>query len=148
MIDSDSLFRVLLVEDEPADAHLIRLAFEENKVLVNLRHVHDGVEAFNFLRREAGYVDEVQPDLILLDLNMPRMGGRQFLEKVKQDEALRHIPVVVLTTSDSESDILTSYNLGAAGYIVKPVDIDDFIRQVQTLEDYWITLVRKPHKPS
>jgi CheY-like chemotaxis protein len=147
MIDSDSLFRVLLVEDEPADAHLIRLAFEENKVIVNLRHVHDGVEAFSFLRREASYADEAQPDLILLDLNMPRMSGRQFLEKVKQDEALRHIPVVVLTTSDSESDILASYNLGAAGYIVKPVDIDDFIRQVQTLEDYWVALVRKPQKP-
>lgn len=146
MIDSDSLFRVLLVEDEPADAHLIRLAFEENKVIVNLRHVLDGVEAFSFLRCEAGYVNEAKPDLILLDLNMPRMGGRQFLEKIKQDEALRHIPVVVLTTSDSESDILTSYNLGAAGYIVKPVDVDEFIRQVQTLEDYWVALVRKPKK--
>ncbi|KGK42442.1 hypothetical protein LH51_00905 [Nitrincola sp. A-D6] len=146
MIDSDSLFRVLLIEDEPADAHLIRLAFEENKVLVNLSHVKDGVEAFSFLRRESGYADEVQPDLILLDLNMPRMSGRQFLEKIKQDGALRHIPVVVLTTSDSESDILTSYNLGAAGYVVKPVDIDDFIRQVQTLEDYWVALVRHPQK--
>ncbi|WP_417579904.1 response regulator [Nitrincola sp.] len=142
-----SLFRVLLVEDELADAHLIRLAFEENNLLVDLRHVNDGVEAFRFLRRESGYAEETSPDLILLDLNMPRMNGLTFLEKIKQETAFRHIPVVVLTTSDSESDILRSYDLGASGYVVKPVDIDDFIHQVKTLEDYWITLVRHPHKP-
>ncbi|QEW05838.1 response regulator [Nitrincola iocasae] len=147
MIDKPSLFRVLLVEDEPADAHLIRLAFEENNLLVDLRHVSDGVEAFSFLRRQSGYSDEAQPDLILLDLNMPRMNGLQFLEKIKQEVAFRHIPVVVLTTSDSESDIIRSYDLGASGYVVKPVDIDDFIHQVKTLEDYWITLVRRPQKP-
>lgn len=140
MTKINKLFCVLLVEDDPADAHLTRLAFEEARVLVNLRHVEDGQAAMDDLL--AG--KEQRPDLILLDLNMPRMDGRTFLKTVKSHADLRRIPVVVLTTSDAESDIVSSYDLGAAGFIVKPVEIDHFIHQVQQLEDYWITLVRRP----
>lgn len=146
MIDRTHEFHILLVEDDPADAHLIRLAFDESKLLLSLDHVEDGQEALDYLQRKPPYTDTPMPDLILLDLNMPRMNGRQFLERVKKLDVLRRIPVVILTTSDAESDIVASYDLGAAGYIVKPVDIDDFIRQVQRLEEYWITLVKRPLK--
>ena len=135
---------VLLVEDEPADAHLVRLAFEEGHVLVDLHHVGDGVEAFAFLRNEDAYSDVPTPDLILLDLNMPRMDGRQFLQKIKLDVALHSLPVVVLTTSDAESDMLHSYNHSAAGFIVKPVDVEDFLRIVRGIGDYWVNIVRLP----
>ena len=137
---------VLLVEDEPADAHLVRLAFEEGQVMVDLHHVMDGVEAFEFLRNEKGYSNALLPDLILLDLNMPRMDGRQFLQKIKADAALHTIPVVVLTTSNAERDMLDSYDHFAAGYIVKPVDVDDFIKIVRGISDYWIKLVRLPER--
>jgi CheY-like chemotaxis protein len=137
---------VLLVEDELADAHLVRLAFEEGQVMVDLHHVQDGVEAFEFLRNEKGYSKSPLPDLILLDLNMPRMDGRQFLQKIKADAALHTIPVVVLTTSDAERDMLYSYDHFAAGYIVKPVDVDDFIKIVRGISDYWIKLVRLPER--
>lgn len=140
MTDTDKLFCVLLVEDDPADAHLTRVAFNEARVLINLRHVEDGQAAMDDLL--AG--KEQRPNLILLDLNMPRMDGRTFLKRVKSHEHLRRIPVVVLTTSDAESDIIASYDLGAAGFIVKPVEIEHFIHQVQQLEDYWVTLVRHP----
>ncbi|WP_150125203.1 response regulator [Aquaspirillum sp. LM1] len=135
---------VLLVEDEPADAHLVRLAFEEGHVLADLHHVLDGVEAFAFLRREGDYAHAPTPELILLDLNMPRMDGRQFLRKIKDDPTLHTLPVVVLTTSDAERDMLDSYDHFAAGYIVKPVDVDDFIKVVRGIGDYWINLVRLP----
>ena len=135
---------VLLVEDEPADAHLVRLAFEEGRVLVNLHHVTDGVEAFAFLRREGIYADAPMPDLILIDLNMPRMDGRQFLEKIKVDADLHGLPVVVLTTSDAERDLLFSYEHFAAGFIVKPVDIEAFMKIVRGIGDYWIKIVRLP----
>ncbi|MDD3610437.1 MAG: response regulator [Halothiobacillaceae bacterium] len=138
------LFTVLLVEDEAADAYLIRLAFEESHVLVNLQHVQDGVEAFEYLEQQGRFQDAPPPDLILLDLNMPRMDGRAFLARQKADPRFRRIPVVVLTTSDAESDIVASYDLGAAGFIVKPLDIDDFLLKVKGLEDYWVTLVRRP----
>ena len=137
-------FRVLLVEDEPADAHLVRLAFEESRVLVDLQQVGDGVEALEYLQQQGPYSQVQRPDLILLDLNMPRMNGRKFLEKIKSLDDLKRIPVVVLTTSEAESDILASYDLGASGFIVKPVNMDDFIEQVQQLEDYWFTLVKRP----
>jgi CheY-like chemotaxis protein len=135
---------VLLVEDEPADAHLVRLAFEEGHVLADLHHVLDGVEAFAFLRREGDYAHAPTPELILLDLNMPRMDGRQFLRKIKDDPTLHTLPVVVLTTSDAERDMLDSYDHFAAGYIVKPVDVDDFIKVVRGIGNYWINLVRLP----
>jgi CheY-like chemotaxis protein len=137
---------VLLVEDEPADAHLVRLALAEGQVLVDLHHVQDGVAAFEFLRREHGHTQAPVPDLILLDLNMPRMDGRQFLSKIKADTALHTIPVVVLTTSDAERDMLYSYDHFAAGYIVKPVDVDAFVKIVRGIGDYWIDLVRLPER--
>lgn len=135
---------VLLVEDEPADAHLVRLAFAEGQVPVDLHHVPDGVEAFAFLHREGAYANVPRPDLILLDLNMPRMDGRQFLKKIKLDAALRSLPVVVLTTSDAERDLLDSYQHFAAGFIVKPVDVDDFIKLATGIGDYWVNIVRLP----
>lgn len=135
---------ILLVEDEPADAHLVRLAFEEGKVLVELHHVSDGIEAFAFLRHQGSYASAPVPDLILLDLNMPRMDGRTFLQRLKVDGALQGLPVVVLTTSDAERDMLDSYNHFAAGFIVKPVDVDDFIDVVRGIGDYWINIVRLP----
>lgn len=137
---------VLLVEDEPADAHLVRLAFEESKVKADLHHVSDGVEAFAFLRREGVYANAPTPDLILLDLNMPRMNGHQFLQKIKIDPELHNRPVVVLTTSDAERDMLDSYDHFAAGYIVKPVDIDAFIETVRGIGDYWRNIVRLPEQ--
>ncbi len=138
---------VLLVEDEPADAHLVRLAFEEGKVFVELHHVPDGIEAFAFLHRQGAHTQGPMPDLILLDLNMPRMDERTFLQKIKADPVLQRLPVVVLTTSDAERDMLDSYHNFAAGFIVKPVDVDDFINVVRGLGDYWSNIVRLPeHK--
>ncbi len=137
-------FVVLLVEDEPADVHLTRLAFKEGRLLVDMHDVPDGVEALVFLQREGKYQEAPRPDLILLDLNMPRMDGKTFLQRFKALEGLRRIPVVILTTSEAESDIVDSYDLGAAGFIVKPVDIDQFIASIQSLEEYWLTLVRRP----
>jgi CheY-like chemotaxis protein len=140
-------FDILLVEDEPADANLVRAAFREGKVHCRLHHVQDGVEALAFLRRQGEpYRDAPQPDLILLDFNMPRMNGREFLAAVKLDQALDIIPVVVLTTSDVERDVVASYKLGAAGYVTKPVDMEQFIDAVRQLDNYWLGLVRLPKK--
>lgn len=138
---SDEPFTVLLVEDDPADAHLVQLAFRDNRILVNLRIATDGLEALALLRDGA---TPLRPALILLDLNMPRMNGREFLEAVKSDPALRNIPTVVLTTSDVERDVVASYGLGAAGYITKPMDIDQFSAVIRSLTDYWFSLVRLP----
>lgn len=140
------IFTILLVEDEPADAHLVRMAFMESRVLVDLRHVTDGVDALAYLEQAPGFIDTPRPDLILLDLNMPRMDGRTFLAELKRREDLRGIPVVVLTTSDVERDVVAAYDLGAAGYIVKPVDLDQFMSVIQSLQDYWITVVRIPER--
>lgn len=140
-------FDVLLVEDEPADANLVRLALRENKVSCNLHHVLDGVDALAFLRGQGkAYQNVPRPDLILLDMNMPRMNGHEFLSEVKADTQLAAIPVVMLTTSDVERDILLSYKLGAAGYITKPVDIEQFIDAIRQLDNYWFTLVHLPKK--
>lgn len=136
--------QVLLVEDEDADANLVRLAFEEGHVLVDLHRVGDGVEAFEFLRREPPFQNAPTPDLVLLDLNMPRMDGRQFLQRVKRTEPFVGIPVVVLTTSDAETDMIASYCSGAAGFIVKPMDVLDFIDKVKGIGNYWIAVVRLP----
>ena len=142
-----SPFDILLVEDEQSDANLVRSALKENKVYCNLHHVVDGVEALEFLRgKEPRFSDVPRPDLILLDLNMPRMNGREFLDVVKADEDLRTIPVVVLTTSDVERDVVASYKLGAAGYITKPVDMDQFIEAIRQLDNYWFVLARLPKK--
>ncbi|AMK75339.1 MULTISPECIES: response regulator [Methylomonas] len=144
---STPLFDVLLVEDEPADAHLVKMSFKENRLRCNLHHVCDGVEAMAFLRRQgADYADVPRPDLILLDLNMPRMNGREFLIKIKSEPDFSSIPVIVLTTSDIERDVVATYQLGASSYITKPVDIEQFITVVRHIEGYWFNVVRLPSK--
>jgi len=135
---------ILLVEDNPGDARLTMEALRDAKVRNDLRVVADGVEAMAFLRRENGYGDAPRPDLILLDLNLPRKDGRQVLEEIKQDEELQRIPVAILTTSQAEKDILTSYNLHANCYITKPVDLDEFIRVVKGVEEFWLSIVKLP----
>jgi CheY-like chemotaxis protein len=135
---------VLLVEDNPGDVRLTREALKEGKVHNNLHVAPDGVEALAFLRREGKYADAVRPDLILLDLNLPRKGGREVLEEVKGDPALRHIPVVILTSSQAEQDIARAYDLHANCYITKPVDLDQFITVVKSIEDFWFTVVKLP----
>jgi CheY-like chemotaxis protein len=137
-------FVVLLVEDEPADAHLVKVALRESRLLVDLHIACDGVEAMQFLRREGELSDKPRPDLILLDLNMPRMDGREFLSVIKADQALCEIPVVVLTTSDVERDVVSAYQLCAASFITKPVDMDQFTSAIRGLGDYWFALVRLP----
>jgi CheY-like chemotaxis protein len=147
IIDSVAPFDILLVEDEPSDAHLVRSALKESKVFCNLHHVVDGIEALDFLRCQGErYSAAPRPDMILLDLNMPRMNGREFLTQVKLDETLKAIPVVVLTTSDVERDIVASYHLGAAGYITKPVDMEQFIDAIRQIGNYWFVLTRLPKK--
>jgi len=135
---------VLLVEDNDNDAELTRICFRRTRLAVNLHHVRDGEECMAFLRREAPYADAPRPDLILLDLNMPRMNGLEVLEAIGADAQLRHLPVVVLTTSDSDRDVSSSYRLRCSSYIVKPVEFDNFVQVVQTLTDYWFTLVVLP----
>ncbi len=135
---------VLLVEDNPGDVRLTREALKESKLLINMRVVADGVEALACLRREGKYANTSRPDLILLDLNLPKQDGREVLAVIKSDENLRRIPVVVLTVSQAEEDILKSYNLNANCYINKPVDLDRFIRVVKSIEDFWLTIVKLP----
>jgi len=131
---------ILLVEDNPADVRLTQEALREGKVKNNLSVARDGEEALAFLRREGA----PRPDLILLDLNLPRRDGREVLKEIKDDPQLRMIPVVVLTTSAAESDILKSYSLHANCYITKPVDLDQFITVVKSIDDFWLTIVRLP----
>lgn len=135
---------ILLVEDNPGDARLTLEAFRDAKVRNDFRIVGDGLEAMAFLYRKDNYADAPRPDIILLDLNLPRKDGRQVLEEIKSDEDLRRIPVAVLTTSRAERDILTSYNLHANCYITKPVDLDEFIRVVRGIEDFWLSIVKLP----
>ncbi len=135
---------ILLVEDNPGDARLTMEALRDAKVRNELSVVVDGVEAMAFLRRENGYAGAPRPDLILLDLNLPRKDGRQVLEEIKQDKNLQRIPIAVLTTSQAEKDILTSYNLHANCYITKPVDLDEFMRVVKGIEEFWLSIVKLP----
>ena len=139
-------FDILLLEDEPADAGLVRLAIKENKLFCQLHHVLDGIEGLAFLRQQGDYANAPRPDLILLDMNMPRLNGQEFLSILKADPLLKSIPVVMLTTSDAERDVLASYQLGASGYITKPVDIEQFIDAIKQLDNYWFALVRLPKK--
>ncbi|HVT89632.1 MAG TPA: response regulator [Tepidisphaeraceae bacterium] len=143
MVATDVL-EILMVEDNPADIRLAREAFQEGRHLKNLHVVQDGTDAIDFLRRRGKFANAVKPDLIFLDLNLPRMDGRQVLAEIKSDPNLRRIPVVVLTTSSAERDILRSYDLHANCYIVKPVDLDDFISTILKLEDFWLTSVTLP----
>jgi two-component system, chemotaxis family, response regulator Rcp1 len=135
---------ILLVEDNPGDVRLTREALKEGKVSNRLHVATDGVEALAFLRREGEYADAVRPDLILLDLNLPKKDGRQVLGEVKGDPALRQIPVVILTSSQAEEDICRSYDLHANCYVTKPVDLDRFMTVVRAVEDFWLTIVRLP----
>ena len=135
---------VLLVEDDPGDVLMTREAFADNKVTNRLSVVSDGVSALEYLRKEGEYADVTTPDLILLDLNLPRMDGREVLSALKQDERLRSIPVVVLTTSEAEEDIVRSYSLHANAYVTKPVDFDRFIEVVRQIDEFFVTVVRLP----
>ncbi|MEV6156301.1 response regulator [Nonomuraea sp. NPDC052129] len=137
---------VLLVEDDQGDVLLTKEAFDFNKVRNRLHVVNDGEQAMAFLRREDGYQDAPTPDLILLDLNLPRMGGLEVLTEVKADAELRTIPVVILTTSEAEEDILHSYRLHANAYVSKPVDFEQFIRVVRQIDDFFVTVVKLPSK--
>lgn len=135
---------ILLVEDNAGDARLAQEALKENKVHNNIHHVKDGVEAMAFLRREGPYADVPFPDLVLLDLNMPRKDGREVLAEVKDDPALRLVPIVVLTTSAAERDLVKSYDLHANAYVIKPLDLDQFIEVVQAIQSFWFTIVKLP----
>ena len=135
---------VLLVEDDDGDVLMTREAFEHHKIRNNLHVVQDGEEALQFLRREGEYADAPRPGLILLDLNLPRVDGREVLARIKADEVLRRIPVVVLTTSEAEEDILRSYDLYANAYVTKPVDFEAFVKVVRQVDDFYINVVRLP----
>jgi chemotaxis family two-component system response regulator Rcp1 len=135
---------ILLVEDSPGDVRLIREALKENKIINTLNVVDDGVKAMAFLRKKGEYAKKPRPDVILLDLNLPKMDGRDVLAAIKQDEDLKRIPVVILTTSNSDKDILNAYNLHANCYITKPLDMDQFVHVVQTLKEFWFTIVKLP----
>ena len=135
---------ILLVEDNAGDARLAQEALKESKLRNVLYHVRDGVEAMAFLNRETPHEDVPRPDLILLDLNLPRKDGREVLAEIKADPELRRIPVVILTVSQAEEDILRTYDLHANCYITKPIDLDQFITVVKSIEDFWLTIVRLP----
>ncbi len=136
--------KILLVEDNPGDVRLTQEAFKENKVRNSLSVVEDGLEAIAFLHRAGKYANAPRPDLILLDLNLPKKDGREVLAEIKEDPNLKSIPVVVLTTSKAEEDIIKSYNLHANCYITKPVDLEQFLVVVKSIEDFWLTVVKLP----
>jgi chemotaxis family two-component system response regulator Rcp1 len=135
---------ILLVEDNPGDVRLTREALDEGDVLNTLSVVEDGAEAMAYLRNEGEYADTTQPDLMLLDLNLPKKDGEEVLAEMSEDPDLRRIPVVVLTSSEAEEDIVRSYELHANAYITKPVDIDQFIEVAQQLESFWLSIVKLP----
>jgi chemotaxis family two-component system response regulator Rcp1 len=138
---------ILLIEDSPSDTALTIEALEEGKIANNLSHVEDGVEAMNFLKHQGKYKNARRPDLIMLDLNLPRKDGREVLAEIKNDEDLRIIPIIVLTTSRSDKDILQSYKLNANCYITKPVDFRQFMEVVRSIEKFWLTVVTLPQNP-
>lgn len=135
---------ILLIEDNPGDVRLTQEAFKEGQISIDLNVVMDGVEAIRYLRKEAPYDEASTPDLILLDLNLPKRDGREVLEEIKTDQNLKRIPVVVLTTSNAEQDILKSYNLHVNCYINKPVDFDKFFDIIQKIEDFWLSTAILP----
>jgi CheY-like chemotaxis protein len=144
MPTNNRTIEILLVEDNPGDANLTRIALADREVNVNLSVVTDGVEAMEFLHRQGEYQQAIYPDLILLDWNLPRKNGREVLIEIKADERFQRIPIVVLTTSASEEDILKAYNLHANCYITKPVDFNEFVQIVQSIEEFWFTIVKLP----
>jgi len=133
---------ILLVEDNPGDVRLTREAMKDAKVRNNLHNVPDGVEALAFLRHEGRYATAPTPDLIVLDLNLPKKSGREVLEEIKKDDQLKHIPIVILTTSQAEKDILESYRLRANAYVTKPVDLEQFLKVVGSIEHFWLEIVK------
>jgi len=135
---------ILLVEDNPGDVRLTQEALKESKVNNNLIVARDGEEALAILRRQGDHSEKPQPDLILLDLNLPKMDGREVLENIKSDKVLKRIPVVILTTSKAEEDIVKSYNLHANCYITKPVDLDQFLIVIKTIDEFWLSIVKLP----
>ncbi|MFX1273713.1 MAG: response regulator [Promethearchaeota archaeon] len=138
------LVEILLVEDNPADVRLTQVAVKKSKIANNLHVVSDGIEAINFLRKNEKYKDKPRPDLILLDLNLPKKNGFEVLKEIKQDENLRRIPVVILSISDAEEDLLKTYNLYANCYIKKPVDIVEFEKIVKSIGNFWFSIVILP----
>jgi CheY-like chemotaxis protein len=143
---SADMIQILLVEDDPGDVVITREAFAENKVRNYLSVVSDGETAMSFLRREGEFGDAPRPDLILMDLNLPRKSGHEVLAEIKADPELRRIPVVILTTSDAEEDILRSYDLHANAFVTKPVDFERFLRVVRQIDEFFITVIRLPRR--
>ncbi|MDP1795045.1 MAG: response regulator [Acidimicrobiales bacterium] len=139
---------ILLVEDSPSDVAMTQAAFQEGHIANRIHVARDGVEAMAFLRREAGFLDALRPDLILLDLNLPRMDGREVLAALKSDPELRGIPVVILTTSSAERDVRSAYEHHANSFVTKPVGVDEFFAAVRGIEDFWLTVVRLPTEAS
>ncbi|MGH1363325.1 MAG: response regulator [Calditrichia bacterium] len=139
-----SSVRVLLVEDNPGDAFLTKEALNESKILVHLDHVDDGFKALDYLYKRNKYKHVQEPDLILLDLNLPGKSGSEVLGEVKQDKHLRHIPVAMLTSSENEEDVLSSYGMGANCYVAKPVGLEEFAKIIRSLEEFWFSIVRLP----
>jgi chemotaxis family two-component system response regulator Rcp1 len=144
MVERNGPIEILLVEDNPGDVRLTKEALKEGKVYSNLHTVKDGVEAMEFLRRQGKYAAVPRPDIILLDLNLPRKDGREVLEEIKSDDLLKRIPVVVLTTSKAEEDVVRTYNLHANCYVTKPVDLEKFMVVVKTIDTFWLTVVTLP----
>jgi two-component system response regulator len=135
---------ILMVEDNPGDVRLTQEALRDSKLHNRLQTVSDGAEALAYLHRKAGYENVTRPDLILLDLNLPKMDGREVLREIKKDSSLKRIPVVVITSSAAEQDILKSYDLHANCYVCKPVDLDQFVNVVKSVENFWVSIVRLP----
>jgi two-component system, chemotaxis family, response regulator Rcp1 len=144
MVDENRPVEILLVEDNPGDERLTREALKEGKVYSTLHWVKDGVEAMQFLRRQGKYAAVPRPDIILLDLNLPKKDGREVLQDIKNDGDLKRIPVVVLTTSKAEEDVLRTYDLHANCYVTKPVDLEKFIVVVKSIDAFWLTVVTLP----
>jgi len=136
--------KILLVEDNPGDVRLIKEVFKDAKIYNSMQIAYDGEEAMNILRKEGGYTGASFPDLILLDLNLPKKDGREVLREIKDDDALKCIPVVILTTSNAEEDLIETYKMNANCYITKPVDLDQFINVVKSIENFWLSIVKLP----
>ena len=146
MSQDEKVIDILLVEDSETDAELTLQALKQGKLRNTVHHVQDGVEAMKFLRKEGEYANEARPDLVLLDLNMPKLDGREVLKQIRQDDSLKVIPVVILTTSNQDQDILQTYGLAANSYIVKPVDLNSFFEVVRQISNFWVKVVALPPK--
>lgn len=143
---NDEPIEILLVEDNPADIRLTREIFAGAKVYNKISEVRNGIEALSFLRKKGKYADAIMPDLILLDLNFPKKDGREVLAEIKVDEKLKHIPVIVFTTSNAEQDVFESYNMHANCYIIKPLDLNQFVNTIKCIESFWLSIVKLTRK--